>query len=568
MPGVPALKRVVALSKGVGYPPDTIFVSKTATNGFAVGSDSNTVAQAKSRQTPWLTVSKAVASAPVGSLVVINDGSYTGLELGASSYVLFTSAQTLSFKAHRAGQVTFLGSVATAIMRINSSAASSVSTFTGIIFDAAATSDYAILDNTTGGVVHTLNFVNCSFLNTNLHGLTGSATKPIINLTDCTFNSVTRGYMSFTAFASGAQVSILRGSGTITGTNNASPCINLKATASGSAVSITGFTLSVTLASGLTSTGAHDGIVLTNISTVSVTGNTVSLLGHPGSRSGSCVTVTADAAVDVTAPEISNNTLYNETTGGYGVIAGADGSTAGDAHVLNPVVNDNTITAVPANQVTPVHGIIIGFNIGGTALRNTIVGCGLALIQKKNTVTGALFADNTISSPYSIGMYAKGSVGTRFVHNSIYVTDTAHASDAVTVMQALDNDDGTHATGIEFTDNAISIAGNVLTKFVNVQASCTATFANNLYYSAFSLPANPFTYQGTSYASVAAWAAAQEATAVSGDPKFVDAANGNFHLLAGSAAIGAGVAVVDVPTDKGGTAFASPPSIGAYEYTD
>jgi hypothetical protein len=213
-----------------------------------------------------------------------------------------------------------------------------------------------------------------------------------------------------------------------------------------------------------------------------------------------------------------------------------------------------------------VHGVLLGFNQGGQVLRNTIVGCGLALIQKMNTVTGALFANNTVRDCYSIALYAKGAVSTRFVHNSIYITDTANGSDAVTALQALDDDGGTHSTGIEFSNNAIHVAGNVLTKFVSVGASNTATFANDLYYSAFSLPANPFTYQGTSYASVALWAAAREATAVSGDPKFTDAANDNFRLQAGSAAIGVGAPASGVTTDKVGVAYASPPSVGAYEY--
>ena len=52
---------------------------------------------------------------------------------------------------------------------------------------------------------------------------------------------------------------------------------------------------------------------------------------------------------------------------------------------------------------------------------------------------------------------------------------------------------------------------------------------------------------------------------LSGDPGFVDAANGNYRLAAGSAAIGAGAAGSGAGTDLDAKAFAATPSIGCYE---
>jgi hypothetical protein len=53
---------------------------------------------------------------------------------------------------------------------------------------------------------------------------------------------------------------------------------------------------------------------------------------------------------------------------------------------------------------------------------------------------------------------------------------------------------------------------------------------------------------------------------IMGDPLFVDAANGDFHLQAGSPAIGKGLKVTGITTDYEGTTYKNPPSIGAYEY--
>ena len=54
---------------------------------------------------------------------------------------------------------------------------------------------------------------------------------------------------------------------------------------------------------------------------------------------------------------------------------------------------------------------------------------------------------------------------------------------------------------------------------------------------------------------------------VGGDPQFADAANGDYRLGPCSFAIFAGAARGDAGTDLDGTAFATPPSMGCYEFT-
>jgi hypothetical protein len=49
------------------------------------------------------------------------------------------------------------------------------------------------------------------------------------------------------------------------------------------------------------------------------------------------------------------------------------------------------------------------------------------------------------------------------------------------------------------------------------------------------------------------------------DPGFVGPDAGDFTLEAGSPALGAGVALADVPQDHAGRCYGSPPTLGAFE---
>ena len=75
-------------------------------------------------------------------------------------------------------------------------------------------------------------------------------------------------------------------------------------------------------------------------------------------------------------------------------------------------------------------------------------------------------------------------------------------------------------------------------------------------------------WTGTSFSTLAAWKieTGQEAHAVSGDPLFIDAANGDFHLKPRSPAIDTGMVIPGSTTDYDGKSWNNPPSIGAYEY--
>ena len=52
----------------------------------------------------------------------------------------------------------------------------------------------------------------------------------------------------------------------------------------------------------------------------------------------------------------------------------------------------------------------------------------------------------------------------------------------------------------------------------------------------------------------------------SGNPAFIDVANGDYHLSAGSPATGAGATYAGIGVDLDNVAFANPPAVGCYEY--
>lgn len=56
----------------------TVYVSNSATNDFGVGNNSNTLAQARNKSTPWLTLSYASSQLSVSDIAIVNSGTYDG----------------------------------------------------------------------------------------------------------------------------------------------------------------------------------------------------------------------------------------------------------------------------------------------------------------------------------------------------------------------------------------------------------------------------------------------------------------------------------------------------------
>jgi hypothetical protein len=110
-----------------------------------------------------------------------------------------------------------------------------------------------------------------------------------------------------------------------------------------------------------------------------------------------------------------------------------------------------------------------------------------------------------------------------------------------------------------FINNLVYFSRSQLSTAVNVgpnTAPETFAFAHNLWHahdqpnqSTPSLPVN------------------EDNPVIGVDPRFSDAATGNFTLTSGSPAIGQGTALHEAPADSLGQCFSNPPAIGAFEAT-
>src|SRR5579872_746335 len=72
----------------------TYYVSNSADNGYAVGSDANTTTQAKNKATAWLTLNHARATASSGDTIIVNSGTY--VESSGAGYLWLTTPLTYS----------------------------------------------------------------------------------------------------------------------------------------------------------------------------------------------------------------------------------------------------------------------------------------------------------------------------------------------------------------------------------------------------------------------------------------------------------------------------------------
>jgi hypothetical protein len=550
----------------IGLPGTVYYVSKAASNGFAVGSDSNTTTQAKSMATPWATISKFISSAAAGDICVINDGSFSGTELGASNFIAMTGSKLFNLFAYNSGQVTCSASSAVSgLVRINSVPASGSSIINGIIFDDAATGSHVVLCDNASGNMPTLTFTNCTFKNPTLFGINITATQVALTLNNVTIISPNRACLSALALASPSTITINGGSFTITDqTTSGDSGLNLKATASGVTATISGAAVSVTINNSQVGTATHDVIKALNVGTTQITGCTATLLNHPSTRVGACIRVANDAAVAVAAT-ISGNTCDNQSTGGYGILVGTDATGAANNNIT-ATVERNIVTAVRANQSTPVHGIMVAWQQGGIIRRNKVSNCGHGIVSKANTTnTAYVYSNIVVDSEFEL-LYAKGSANVIFSNNTAYVSQATTANTVGMVRLGVGDDSVTGCSSVTIENNILYAASAAALKvFDFVDNPSAGTFNNNDYYLASgSLPTGVFSYQSTTYDTVAAWAAAHEATAISGDPAFV-APGTDFNLGAGSAAKWAGVAVANVDVDYNGTAWHSPPSVGALE---
>ena len=497
----------------------TIYVSSEATNGFAVGSDSNS---GLSKSLPKLTLSGAHAAASNGDTILINN-SATPYDCGAFN----TINKSVSILPWTAYGVTLRGSSAIATLLI---AANNV-TLGKLIIDT---------NSVAGQTPVRSNALPCSnlrLIGTRLLAYNALSLKHIASLeTIGAFQTVSMGAtQSAVQFPSTAAGSVKFGPGAvIDGPMEFNPSV------AGVDVVLSGVVARAKPASAGT---AQIAVTVTGANSLLVEDSEI---GVDVSTTPTGIVVRGHATLPCSSVTLRRNRIRNgvaaaQAAAGYGIGVGDELSVVGSLGTV--VIHDNEINH--AN-----HGLFVGYGVaGGYSRGNVVRDSVIGVIAKGNTCGYEHRSNIVVGGPLSGGgLRSKLSNGARFLNNLV-VFDASSVA-AGTFEQA-----DTTSIATEFTNNCLYAPGLAVSKATTVSADSTATFRSNNYF-AGSYAAGAFGYGAATYDTVAAWTSAVETSALAFDPLFSNAAGGDYRLTAGSPLVNAGAAG-GAPLDLIGNAFTS-----------
>jgi hypothetical protein len=525
----------------------TYYVSNSATNGYAVGSDSNTLTQALSKSTPFLTISKFVASAATGDTCVINNGTYSESTAGVG-YLNIAVSKSYTFLPETSGQVIIKPATSTTrAVHLNISTGKTI-TFGAVVIDGNNTATSGVT-YTTNATLFYVSFTGTTFQNCSV-GLTVSAAKVNLSIINCIFNTnnvifSSNGVMTDSSLLiQGCTASIPSSIGT-------SAIKVLGASASGNSVTIKnnnitwGYTgASATPVIGIYVANINDAVIDNN--TLNIT-SAVSVYGIQNEVTN--VSYTAHRAI------IKNNIINSTSSDGVLILNGTDGSTSFNNLFNYPQIYNNVTTVIGA---VGHHGIMLGSCTGGIVYGNTVTGAALNFLAK--LTTEGIFTGN-VSKGTLAGCHlyrAKGAVGTMFVNN----TGIISSSTSVGFYASVDDVTGIFSN-VKCYNNVFYLT-NSGAYFITSITGNTVDFKTNAYYSTIALSTGQWNYGGSAYSTFAAWQAI-EATAIYVDPLFKDTSI-DYKILPTSTLYRVGT-YFPKAKDFRGRPFWAKPTIGAYEFT-
>lgn len=484
-----------------GLPTPTRFVSAAATNGYAVGANAG---NGNTKAAPWLTLDYAIATASPGDVIEVNDGTYQ------SATFYNQNGKTLTIQARRLGGVILQAAAGQTriVHAIPNVAGARMLTLTNLILDGLNnTTRGATMGNNGAGIGCGLTLRNCTIRNVTQAYVEGGAVEAAtLNLWNLTCAGQVSGRPIFVS-AKDANIDI--NGVALSGVSTTAPnfaLVELLRIAGGvatSKVAVRG------IAGTFTGPGAQvtNGVVITDFDDAAIENNELTIQGDATSI-GALYKVSSDnAALSAHRASVRGNRGYNGHGGGYMVLIGSDGTGPGNNNHNNPLVENNNIGANPAAGL-PVHGYILGWGSGGQVRNNTATGAGHGLLAKD--WTGGTFSGNTVSGFSYDGIYAKGATGTAFTDNTINVT---MANSQGVIRVDWDDVSTVKSTGIVLARNTLNV-GVDPPIVVFVGAGSDAAFSADNYALGVALGgATPWSYQGTGYATLAAWKAAREPTA-------------------------------------------------------
>lgn len=482
----------------------TYYVSSTADNGYAVGNDGNSSAQAQNKSTPWLTVQGAIGNAAVvaGDILIINGGAVSGTNLYTAT-TFFNDAKGLTFQGDNNPVLTCNGAQAR-VLNQNTTANTSVISLTLDGLSNATTP----LTTSAAASAFTLSVRGCTIKGGTTYGINNASVNANIVVSACTINAP-RSCLQSGALATGSISVTDSVCATTNATSGTEGCIRASASATGITAYIARNILSCVM--GVSGAGANPyGVIhLSNIVSL-IERNRIAISGAAATVAG--IALTTEAAVLAENSTIRWNEIrHSATTGGssgYLIVVGSDATNAAnDNQVSYPVIYGNYCTGV-AGSSPALHGILLGFIKAGYVFDNVVAYSDIHLIAKVTTER-SLFANNILPSTTSGAngmMRTKGAVNNIFCGNSA-VSDSANAPKVMYVTI----DGATNSTGNVFAANTVNAPWNV-TAMTQVDAAQAATFLFNDYDLA-GVSGTPWSYQGVTRATLALWASNNELTA-------------------------------------------------------
>lgn len=504
----------------------TIFVSNSATNGFPVGNDANdgsTPALAK------LTIASAHTAAAAGDVIFINDGTY---DLGASTLSL---TKAVALEARTARGVVLIGTNATAIVTLTPPSSGALEIDALDIRGTGSSANVVAINNSAN--VSTVRLRGCALSGlTTTHVILDSYRIGTTELIDVTVSGQIPAnvYRSSASLADvGAKTVLINGLH-----------LSVQATATGATVAV----------------GIERAAAVSNALTATVRNVTGRMFAPPA------------LGVSAALVAIDLNKVANAVVDDIRLILDADGATANDSCIVRVRGTDSTAVAhnpritrvcgallAPAGYAIQVgaqttasftddayiagcdligrfyasatpHGIAIGQCNRGLAINNVVRDFYVGAIPSINQ--GARFISNVFDGCYGEVLFSKGSGATTpplFAANIIVMRRNPHQTGTGVFGVAIQV--ATNNAGALFMGNVIVVMESAaINKFVLSDASQVATFYGNLYalLPGASLPANAWEYSGTSYSTLAAWAAAVETVAMGYSDALVGAAGPGF----------------------------------------
>lgn len=480
-----------------------LYVSQSATNGYAVGADTNS---GTSEATPKLTLDGAMSAAVNGDTIVINDGIYT-------SATFFSLTKGLTIRAETDyGVVLRRTGAQSRVLNVNY--AGSV-TLGKIVLDAEGNAGTSPLSSSAAASATTLTLAGTKLRNAGAGAPSGALNSTQLNLVvrDAILDGdAPLGGLRATALASGFQdIDGLTFDTSAGAGASGSSCgaVMLFATA-------TGVTMHVRRVSGVwkSANAANAAIVTRGVRGIIERNRGLRIVGTDTSAAVIKVENTSVQADNVV---VRYNQGTNECPGQYLILVGTDIAGANDSKTNYPHVYRNDVAGTSAASL--MHGIMLGNVKGGVVFANRVRKSAIPLLSKLQTER-AYFDDNDVDeSPTNTGsgcLRAKGSINTDFVGNRVRMS-SGNLNPAAVINQ--DPTIPTFSAGV-------SIIGNHFYSPVQMDSAgivggsgdtSDGTFMLNNWM-APSYGVSAWVVGTTAYSSLAAWQSAKEATAVATDP--------------------------------------------------